>query len=67
MPDDHTRPIPQFEALEFVFSLGKQRVRLRNGLFIGKTVEFLDGFDAPPAHNIACSSFHGYEGRWRVL
>ena len=53
MPNDHTRPIPQLEALEFVFPLGKQRVSLRNGLFIGKTGKLLDGLDTPTAHEIA--------------
>ena len=32
MPDDHTRPIPQFEAFEFVFSLAKQRVRFAKAI-----------------------------------
>src|ERR1700734_4547919 len=53
MPHDHLRSIPQLEALEFVFPLGKQRVGLRNGLFIGKTGELLNGLDTPPAHEIA--------------
>jgi hypothetical protein len=53
MPNDHTRAIPQLEALEFVFPLGKQHVSLRNGLFIRKTGELLDGLDTPPAHEIA--------------
>jgi hypothetical protein len=53
MPNDHTRAIPQLEALEFVFPLGKQRVGLRNGLFIGKTGELLEGLDTPPAHEVA--------------
>src|ERR1700722_10166828 len=53
MPRDHTRAIPQLEALEFGCPLGKQRVGLRNGLFIGKTGKLLDGLDTPPAHEIA--------------
>ena|ERR1700722_3395728 len=53
MPNDHTRAIPQLEALEFVFPLGKQCVSLRDGLFIGKTGELLDSLDTPPAHEIA--------------
>ena len=53
MPNDHTRAIPQLEALEFVFPLGKQRVSLCNGLFIRKTGKLLDGLDTPPAHEIA--------------
>jgi hypothetical protein len=53
MTNDHTGAIPQLEALECVFSLGKQRVSLRNGLFIGKTGKLLDGLDTPPAHEIA--------------
>jgi hypothetical protein len=53
MPNDHTRAIPQLEALEFVFPLGKQRVSLRYGLFIGKTDKLLDGLDTSPAHEIA--------------
>jgi hypothetical protein len=53
MPNDNTRAIPQLEALEFVFPLGKQRVGLRNGLFIRKTGKLLDGLDTPPAHEIA--------------
>jgi hypothetical protein len=60
MPHDDTRAIPQLEALEFVFPLGEQRVRLRYGLFIRKTGEFLDGLDTPPVHKIAshAASFH---------
>ena len=53
MPNDHLGAIPQLEALEFVFPLGKQRVSLRNGLFIGKTGELLDGLDTSSAHEIA--------------
>jgi hypothetical protein len=61
MPNDHPRAFPQLEALEFVFSLGKQRVSLPNGLFIGETGELLDGLDTPSAHKIAshAASFHG--------
>ena len=53
MPNDYPGAIPQFEAVEFVFPLGKQRVSLRNGLVIGKTGKLLDGLDTPPAHEIA--------------
>ena len=48
MTNDHTRAIPQLEALEFVFPFGKQRVSLCKGLFIGKTGKLLDGLDTPP-------------------
>jgi hypothetical protein len=65
MPHDHTRAIPQLEALEFVFSLGEQRVSLRKGLFIGETGELLDGPDTPSAHKIAshAASFQWLRGR----
>jgi hypothetical protein len=53
MPNDYPCTIPQLEALEFVFPLGKQRVSLRNGLFIGKTAKLLDCLDATRAHEIA--------------
>jgi hypothetical protein len=53
MPNDHPCTIPQLEALESVFPLGKQRVSLRNGLFIGEAGKLLHGLDTPPAHEIA--------------
>jgi hypothetical protein len=48
MPGDHTRAIPQLEALEFVFPLGKQRVSLRNGLFFRKTGKLSTASIRPP-------------------